>query len=69
MNVQINWSKWIDELKTGSTIRGEGNWHAEWMRAFMMAVFEDYVASTSAEEFQKQFGTRGTEVLSHFVKL
>jgi hypothetical protein len=42
---------------------------AQVLRAIMFAVFEDYIAETSAEEFQRLFGTRGTECLSKYTKL
>ena len=36
----------------------------EWLLAIMACVFNDYLRTVTAEEFQKRFGTIGTEVLA-----
>ena len=36
----------------------------EWLRAIMACVFNDYLRCVTAEQFQKRFGTIGTEVLA-----
>jgi hypothetical protein len=41
---------------------------AQILRAIMFVIFEDYIATTTAEEFQIRFGTRGTQCLSKYVQ-